>query len=167
MKGTARHGLQLLVWLLLLLLSVSQPAIASVHTYPEGENQTMFRSLQTLRDDRDRAWQFVLFKRVHGGQVESIHLRVVGFPGSGELKHPADLRITSPQQIWTAADVLPNSSPFPANVGEYDALDAVTALTSDAPLKLELPAAKSKVLVIVPPFVVKEWRRVAAMWQSV
>ena len=165
MKGTARWFWQM-ICVLGLLLSVSQPAIASVHTYPEGENQTMFRSLQTLRDDRDRAWQFVLFKRVHGGQVESIHLRVVGFPGSGELRHPADLRITSPQQTWTATDVLPENSSFPANVGEYNALDAVTALTSDAPLKLELPAVKSKVAIAVPPFVVKEWRRVAAMWEN-
>lgn len=153
-------------WMTCGMLSFSQPAIASVHTYPESENRMMFRSLQTLRDDSDRAWQFVLFKRVHSGQVESIHLRVVGFPGAGELDHPMDLQITSPQQTWMAADVLPTSSPFPANVGEYDALNTVTALTSDAPLKLELPAAKSKVLVTVPPFVVKEWRRVAAMWQS-
>ena len=165
MKGTARWFWQM-ICVLGLLLSVSQPAIASVHTYPEGENQTLFRSLQTLRDDSDRAWQFVLFKRVHSGQVESIHLRVVGFPGAGELEHPADLKITSPQKTWTAADVLPNSSPFPANVGEYNALDTVTALTSDAPLKLELPAAKSKVAIAVPPFVVKEWRRVAAMWEN-
>ncbi|PZV16645.1 MAG: hypothetical protein DCF22_05095 [Leptolyngbya sp.] len=126
----------------------------------------MFRSLQTLRDNSDRAWQFVLFKRIHAGQVEGIHLRVVGFPGSGELKHPADLHITSQQQTWTAADILPENSSFPTNVGEYDALDAVTALTSDAPLKLELPTVKSKVAIAVPPFVVKEWRRVAAMWQN-
>ena len=165
MNRKIRYVLQT-ICVLLLLLSFSQPAIASVHTYPEGENRTMFRSLQTLRDDRDRAWQFVLFKRVHGGQVESIHLRVVGFPGSGELEHPATLRITSTQQTWTAADVLPKDSPFPTNVGEYNALDAVTALTSDAPLKLELPAAESKMIVTVPPFVVKEWRRVAAMWQE-
>ena len=153
-------------WMACGMLSFSQPAIASVHTYPEGENRVMFRSLQTLRDGSDRAWQFVLFKRVHNGQVDSIHLRVVGFPGAGELEHPADLKITSQQKTWIAADVLPEVSPFPANVGEYDTLATVTALTSDAPLKLELSAAQSKVLVIVPPFVVKEWRRVAAMWQS-
>lgn len=148
------------------MLSLSQPAIASVHTYPEGENQTMFRSLQTLRDESDQAWQFVLFKRVHSGQVESIHLRVVGFPGAGELEHPADLQILSPLQTWTAADVLPENSSFPANVGEYNARDIITNLPSDAPLKLELPAIKSKVAIAVPPFVVKEWRRVAAMWQG-
>lgn len=153
-------------WMACGILSFTQPAIASVHTYPEGENRTMFRSLQTLRDQSDRTWQFVLFKRVHSGQVESIHLRVVGFPGSGELNHPVNLQISSQQHTWTAADVLPEISPFPANVGEYDALDAITTLTSDAPLKLEVSAAKSKILVTVPPFVVKEWRRIAAMWQS-
>ncbi|MBM0743617.1 DUF3122 domain-containing protein [Phormidium sp. CLA17] len=165
MKSRARQFLQM-ICVLSLLLSFSPPAIASVHTYPESDNYTMFRSLQTLRDQSDRAWQFVLFKRVHGGQVESIHLRVVGFPGSGELEHPADLQITSPQQTWMATDTLPQISPFPTNVGEYDALDVVTGLTSDAPLKLELPAVKSKVAIAVPPFVVKEWRRVAAMWQN-
>jgi hypothetical protein len=155
-----------MIGMLSLLLSLSQPAIASVHTYPEGENRVMFRSLQTLRDEGDRAWQFVLFKRVHGGQVESIHLRVVGFPDAGELKHPADLQISSPQQTWIAADVLPEMSPFPVNVGEYNTLDLMTSLTSDAPLKLELPTVKSKGAIAIPPFVVKEWRRVAAMWQG-
>lgn len=166
MNRKTRQFLQI-ICMLGFLLSFSQPAIASVHTYPEGENRVMFRSLQTLRDQSDRAWQFVLFKRIHAGQVESIHLRVVGFPGSGELEHPADLQIISPQHLWTAADVLSAISPFPANVGEYDALDTVTTLTSDAPLRLKLPAAKGNVTVTVPPFVVKEWRRVAAMWQSI
>lgn len=166
MNRKARQFLQI-ICVLGVLLSFSLPAIASVHTYPEGENQTMVRSLQTLRDNRDRAWQFVLFKRIHAGQVDSIHLRVVGFPGSGELEHPADLQVTSSQHTGTAADVLPEISPFPVNVGEYDALDAVTTLTSDAPLTLELPATQGNVTVTVPPFVVKEWRRVAAMWQSI
>lgn len=57
------------------------------------------------------------------------------------------------------------SHSFP-QTGEYNALDAVTTLTSDAPLTLKLPAAKRTVNVTIPPFVVKEWRRVAAMWQS-
>lgn len=159
--------LWIIVWIACGVLSFSHPAIASVHTYPEGENRVMFRSLQTLRDEGDHAWQFVLFKRIHAGQVESIHLRVVGFPGSGELEHLADLQITSSHQTWTMANVLPQPSPFPTNVGEYDALDVFTALTSDAPLKLELPAITSKVEITIPPFVVKEWRKVAAMWQNI
>jgi hypothetical protein len=146
------------------VLSCSSPAIASVHIYPEGEHRTLIRSLQTLRDESDLAWQFVLFKRIHAGQVESIHLRVVGFPGAGELQHPADLQIASPRQTWIAADVLPQPSSFPANVGEYNALEVVTTLISDAPLTLELPGIKSTVTLTVPPFAVKEWRRLADLW---
>lgn len=153
----------------LVLLGVmwfSQPAIASVHTYPEGENRVMIRSLQTVRDERDRAWQFVLFKRIQNGLVKSIHLRVVGFPDSGNLKHPADLHISNARQTWIASDVLPETPPFPANVGEYDVQAEITGLESNAPLELEIPTLEGNVQVTVPPFVVKEWRRVADGGQS-
>ena len=69
--------------------------LASVHTYPESSTQVMYRSQQSLRDLQDQAWQAVLFKRMEHGVVDSLHLRLVGFPGQVELTHPEALRITT------------------------------------------------------------------------
>lgn len=143
-----------------LIVNFAQPAIASTHTYPEGAAQVMYRSQQSLRDTRDRAWQAVLYKRVKSDRVDSLHLRLVGFPGVTEVSRSEPLRIAAGTgQAWTARDVLLPSS-FPGNVGEYDFLEVMAQLT-DAPLRLSLPLKGAPPAeIIVPPFVAREWRQV-------
>ncbi len=154
-----------LIALLALCLSLtagnSTPAFASVHSYPESPTQVMYRSLQTLRDATDRAWQTVLYKRLKSAQLDSVRLRLVGFPGIGELAHPAPLRIaTGTGKVWAAPDVWADSS-LPASVGEYDFLQVMAQLDSDTPLRLSLPLKNSRpVELLVPPFAVREWRKV-------
>jgi hypothetical protein len=59
-----------------MFLGLGSPiAQASIHYYPAGSDQVMYRSLQTLRDERERAWQLVLFNRLKAGLTQSIHLR--------------------------------------------------------------------------------------------
>ena len=94
--------------ILCLCLSVGsyETAIASVHTYPEASGQVMYRSQQSLRDASGKAWQAVLFERLKLGQVECVHLRLVGFPGITELAHPKQLQITTGTgEVWMVADV--------------------------------------------------------------
>lgn len=145
-----------------LLLGFGKPAIASIHTYPEGAEQVMVRSLQTLRDQRDQAWQLALFKRVNMGRVTNLHLRLVGFPGGAELRHPAPLKIASRDRGWMAADVLGLASPFPATVGEYDVMEVLSQLGDSTLLEMELPLQTGDIALTVPPFVVKEWRQLVA-----
>ena len=123
----------------------------------------MLRSLQTLRDRRDQTWQLVLFKRLNAGRTESIHLRVVGFPGGAEFQHPKPLRLAARDRSWTLKDVLSDDSAFPANVGEYDVWEPITQLRSNAPLQLVLPVSPVAAELVVPPFVVKEWRQLVAL----
>ncbi len=159
-----KHQPIIFILILLSLLLFTPPAIASVHRYPEASNGVMYRSLQTLRDRADHAWQLVLFKRMDAAdQTESIHLRVVGFPGSVEVLHPAPLGISSSQQGWKAPDTLSENSDFPTNVGEYDVLQFATGLTSNAPLQLFLPTKAGAIALTIPPFVVQEWREVAVI----
>lgn len=157
-SGLLLGGLILCIYL---MVGNSQPAIASVHTYPEASGQVMYRSLQSLRDRSDNAWQAVLFKRLKLGQLDCLHLRLVGFPGFTELAHPKPLQITTGTgQVWTAADVFAESS-LPANVGEYDLLQVMAQLDKDTPLRLSLPLEGERVVeLVVPPFAVREWRRV-------
>ena len=85
---------------------------------------------------------------------------MVGFPGIIKLDHPQQLQITTGTgKVWNAKDVLVDSS-FPANVGEYDFLEIMTKLESNAPLRLKLfLQGDSTSEIVVPIFAVKEWRQ--------
>ena len=145
---------------LFLIIISSQPALASIHTYPESSTQIMYRSRQSLRDLSDRAWQTILYKRIKSGKLITLKLRLVGFPGIIELAHPQKLQInTGTGNIWNAEDVLVDSS-FPANVGEYDFLEVMKKLNSDTPLRINIPLQGEKSAeLVVPIFAVKEWRK--------
>ncbi|PSB34430.1 DUF3122 domain-containing protein [Stenomitos frigidus] len=146
---------------LALVMTLGVPdGLASVHTYPEGGDRVMYRSLQTLRDRTDQAWQVVFYKRVQGGQTESIHLRLVGFPGGAALEHPHPLKITTgTERVWLAAET--DTVTDVPNVAEYDLLEVMRQLTATTPLRLTLPLQKTAIDLPVPPFVVEEWRQVA------
>mgnify|MGYP002777017746 CR=1 FL=1 len=147
------------IFCFLLLFNNLQPALASIHKYPESAMQTMYRSQQSLRDDRDRAWQLILFKRLKFGQLDSVHLRLVGFPGKTEVARAQPLKIAArTKDVWTANNLVEQLE-LPANVGEYDLLKVMTELDADLPLQLELSLQQSQVAkLLVPPFVVREWR---------
>lgn len=139
-------------------------AIASVHIYPESSTQVMYRSQQSLRDAQDQAWQAVLFKRMKQGELDSLHLRLIGFPGRAALTHPQVLRMTTGDgRVLTAPDVS-DQAPQLVNLGEYDFLEVLTRLEQDPPLRLSLPLKGGRVVdLLVPPFVVREWHQV---WQA-
>lgn len=161
--GVRQIGWRVCLLVLLLFLGLgSSTAIASVHEYVEGPDQVMYRSLQTLRDRANRAWQVVVFKRLKDGQVESLNLRLVGFPEVAELEHPHPLQLTTgTENVWEAADLL--SGPAPTlNVGEYDLREVMAQLDSNTPLRLAVPTKERQVELLVPPFVVQEWREIAA-----
>ncbi len=131
-----------------------------VHTYPESSTQVMYRSQQSLRDAQDQAWQAVLFKRTKQDVVDSLHLRLVGFPGRVELNHPKALRMTTGDgEVFIAPDVS-DEAPELVNVGEYDFLEVMSRLEQDPPLRLSLPLRGGRVVdLLVPPFVVREWHQ--------
>lgn len=121
----------------------------------------MLRSLQTLRDSHDRSWQLVLFKRSRNGLAQSIHLRLVGFPEAVELDHDRSLQIfTLTDKTWKA-EAVTMGVPISPNVGEYDLQEVMHRLDADIPLRLKVPMQPQDEELVVPPFVVKEWRQVA------
>jgi hypothetical protein len=142
-------------------------AQASIHHYPDGADRVMVRSLQTLRDSQNQAWQLVLFKWVSHGQVESLHLRLVGFPGGDALTHPQPLTVALPGgDTLKADDVFPQTRLEPEladAIGEYDlqwVMQSVAAtLPSNASLTLLLPLQHGDRELLVPPFAVREWRQ--------
>jgi Protein of unknown function (DUF3122) len=154
---------RLLVICLLLLSLMPGPAIASVHEYPAPDGGLLFRSLQTVRDERDRAWQTVLYKQVSPSGVSQIHLRLVGFPGAATFRPTKPLVITVEA---INAQIAPDVSLdyLTTNAREYDLSTVLTQLANPAPLRLELPLETGQLELVIPPFVVREWRQVAE-WQ--
>ena len=118
----------------------------------------MFRSVQSLRDSDGKAWQVVLYKRVYSGTVNSLNLRLVGFPGT-QLLHPVALKVAAGKvEIGKANDIW-SQSDLPVNVAEYDFKPIVVQLETDRPLQLNLPVKGERVTTLqVPPFAVREWR---------
>ncbi|HEY9886857.1 MAG TPA: DUF3122 domain-containing protein, partial [Candidatus Obscuribacterales bacterium] len=78
--GRWRRWVALASLVLCLWAAVPSVAQASLHTYRERPGQVTVRSRQSLRDDRDRAWQAIAFKRTQGTTPPSFYLRLVGFP---------------------------------------------------------------------------------------
>jgi hypothetical protein len=152
-----RWWLALLIALGLLLL-LPLPSQASVHVYPETGSRQMTRSLQTLRDAQDQAWQVVLFKRTEGQQTLGIYLRLVGFPGQ-VLPHPQNLAVGYGTRRWQLADVFAQEPSLTANVGEYDAAPLLWELDGAPPLALTVGETLH---LTVPPYVVREWQQVVA-----
>lgn len=148
---------------LILILAIAPPAIAAVHAYPQTAEQTMFRSLQSLRDQADRSWQLVFFDQVDRGEIKLVHLRLVGFPGLELARSPLTIAARTGQH-WTVADVTTTeqkTGDLPLNAGEFDLLDVMRDLRDESVIDLgsELHDG-TRVELTVPVSVVREWRSV-------
>ncbi len=156
-------GLVVAVLYFVLALPITQPAIASVHAYPQGEEQTMFRSLQSLRDQANRSWQLVFFDQVDRGEIKLIHLRIVGFPGLELARSPLTLTARTGQN-WIVPDVAATeqkTGDLPPNAGEFDLIAVMRDLQDDSVIDLGLElVGGDRVELTVPVSVVREWRSV-------
>ncbi|NJN88236.1 MAG: DUF3122 domain-containing protein [Leptolyngbyaceae cyanobacterium SL_7_1] len=157
------RSLLLLCLCCLCLLGQATPSTASTHVYPEAADRVMVRSLQTLRDRSGQAWQVVFYKRLSQGQVDSVRLRLVGFPDQAAIDHSQPLAFElGLADVWTSPDVTP--AEFAPAVGEYDVRAVMEQVDSAAPLHLVLPLRSGTAELLVPPFAVREWQEVM-QWQ--
>ncbi|MEO0533037.1 MAG: DUF3122 domain-containing protein [Cyanobacteria bacterium P01_A01_bin.123] len=142
-------------------LSQVRPAIASIHTYREQPGQVTFRSQQSLRDRRDRAWQAVLFKRYRVDQPDGLYLRLVGFPGAVAVDATRPLTIdTGTALSWQAPFALDGSVlQLPPNVGQYAMQPVLDQIQQPIPLQIAVPLQTGGIAELVAaPFVVEEWQ---------
>jgi hypothetical protein len=139
--------------------------LASVHTYHERPGQTTFRSTQSLRDRTDHTWQLILFKRYDGEQLQGIYLRLVGFPGVAEVVPDQALTLATGTRLqWLVPPALDGQTlALPSNAAQYNVAAFAQDLKGDIPLQLFVPLAGDRTAeLVVPPFVVHEWREVIA-----
>jgi hypothetical protein len=162
--------LAILIVIALAILLSPASAIASVHRYPLPDGSVMERSLQTLRDDRDRGWQVVLFQ----ARGATPRLRVVGFPGV-QIDRTVPIALArrdgwltqSARDSFEFVDLAPNTA-------EYELPDVAELLAGDRTLDLTIPLGPSTdappstttetptATITLPPFVIREWQEVIA-----
>lgn len=158
-------GQMLWAWLgaglvvVILGLGLPAPGLASVHTYQDRPGQVTYRSQHSLRDRSDQAWQLVMFKRYQDEVLQGLYLRLVGFPGQRVVRSQPLTIDTGTHLRWQVPGVVdPQAKAWPPNVAQYDVEPLLTELTADIPLELTLPCIGGDVHLVVPPFVVAEWR---------
>lgn len=148
--------------LCLLQLLSPAPAQAAIHAYPEAEQQILYRSRLSLRDNQDQAWQLILFKRLQDGQTIDFKLRLVGFPGQVSLSHPQPAILQQGRdrrwQLSDETDADPQLQSVTATVGQYDIRAAMVDLDRASPLSLTLTLGdREQRSLTLPPYIVREW----------
>ncbi len=170
--GWGRRG-QRVLWQVLLVLVLwlgsGAPAIASLHTYHERPGQVTVRSRQSLRDEADRAWQAVAFKRIQGDQLQGLYLRLIGFPGAVQVDRQQPLVLMDlTGQSWQLPWALDSQTQtLPGNVGQFDLQPLLGQLPQARPLELQIPVVgEAAVTCAIAPFIVREWLQVEAATPS-
>lgn len=140
-----------------------QPAFAAIRQQEEAPGQILYQSRHRLQDTANHSWQLVLFKRVKNNQVKEMNLRLVGFPGEAEFKHPEPLTIITRQgKVFQANDVFAEKSPAP-NVGQYDLKNILEQLPVNTTISLELNLkSPQKLQLEIPSEVLLEWQIIAS-----
>ena len=131
----------------------------------EAPTTVLYRSRESLRDRSGNSWQVVAFRYQKSEESAPLTLRLVGFPGIVELAHPAPLEIMAETgETWQVNDWTDRSPAAHTgqNVGQYDLTTVMPQLPITGSLKLKLAASTGYSFTLrIPPFIVKEWRRVA------
>ncbi|MCP9849703.1 DUF3122 domain-containing protein [Cyanobium sp. Morenito 9A2] len=119
------------------------------------------RSLESLRDLDDQSWQLVAYHQ--GAEDGPMRLRLVGFPGKLRLEHPTALQVRSGPFRWSLADLTMENPQLAVDgrsaVAEFDLEPLLAVLQQNRPLRLRLPGAIDE--LVVPPYVVQQWRALA------
>lgn len=137
----------------------SPPATALLRQHHETPNVLRYHAQDSLKDREGNTWQVLLFPDYTQGQEIVYYLRLVAFPGVYTLKHPQSLEIvTSQDKILMVKDAYSQAAPAP-NVGQYDLSSTVKQLSAQQSLKLSIPLASERKLVLeIPQEVLSEWQ---------
>ncbi len=141
------------------LIGLAPPALAQIHSHPDENGTPVVRSLESLRDLDDQSWQLVGYRQ--GPPGGPLRLRIVGYPGKLRLDHPTLLAVRSGVFQWELADLTLANPQLTADAraaaAEFDLAPLLADLDRDRPLRLRLRGGFTDLLV--PPYLVAEWRQ--------
>jgi hypothetical protein len=150
------------------LIGFAQGAIAETQATPQAHEETMFRSLHSLRDQNNRTWQLVFFDvidfaGVDRKEIKQIHLRLVAFPGLGLELERTPLQIEAKTgQSWKAPDLSATAvttGELPADTGEFDLYKVMQELQDDTVIDLQVAMTSgNSARLTIPVAIVREWR---------
>ncbi|MBE9109729.1 DUF3122 domain-containing protein [Nodosilinea sp. LEGE 07298] len=150
------------------LVLQAAPALAAIRQLEEAPGQFVYQSRQTIFDQHGDRWQVIAFNRIRPDGHTSFDLRLVGFPGKGEIDRDRPLTlISSLKQTWTARDassqIFTDASAPEPNVGQYDLQPMVAQLPTAIPMQLVLPIrGQDDAVLSLSPALIQEWKTVAA-----
>jgi Protein of unknown function (DUF3122) len=154
-----------------LFFGICQPTIAAITQIEEYPGQMLYQSRQNLQDQTGKAWQAIVFKRIHPERTNTVSLRLISFPGVMEFDHNQPLTLLTPVgKTLTANDISNNISqdnPPPPNVAEYD-IKAVLpqlnfGLKVEKPIQLTLPVTTGPAIELeIPSTMIQEWQTLLA-----
>ena len=123
-----------------------------------SDGQEMIRSLESLRDLDYQTWQVVAYPELE--QDSKVVLRIVGYPGSLRINHPANLEVKSGIRDWDLKDITLKNSELANDsrqaAAEFNLSPLLEDLTNNRPLRVFLPGVINE--LPIPPYVVSEWR---------
>ncbi len=140
-----------------LLLYNTPIAEAQLETVYQNEN-SVERSLESLRDLDYQTWQVVAYQKDDTDPLTV--LRIIGYPGSMRLDHPANLIVTSGIKEWKLKDITLENYDLSKDrreaAAEFDLTPLLSSISQNRPLRLFLRGAFTE--LPIPPYLVKEWR---------
>ncbi|MGB3692884.1 MAG: DUF3122 domain-containing protein [Spirulinaceae cyanobacterium] len=141
MFSQIQHKFHLLLFFLTVLIFsgiVAQPAIAVLRQHQDSPGIMRYHVQHSIRAGSGTTWQVILFPNYKLAHPEQYYLRLVGFPGLAEFKHPQPLEIiTAKGKLLPAADAFPEFAPAP-NVGQFKVTDILSQLPENQPLTLSI-----------------------------
>lgn len=164
---------------LLLFLSSSPVAHASLLYTADTSGAVLVQSRRTLRDQDRHSWQVIAFKHIQPNRPEGkLTLRLVGFPDGMGIAHPQPLTLVPLQgQPHLVADLTaqiapesPHSPESPSTigqvnlgqVGQYD-LQSVWMQLPLEPLQLEIFTDTVPISLRISPAMLEEWQQVSGV----
>jgi hypothetical protein len=131
------------------------PAAAEIRQFHETPGTLLYKSQWTLRDQHDRAWQAIAFQVRQPNPPFAVQLRLVGFPGSVQVKADQPLLLDDRQQFFSAPAI---DFATPPEVGQFDLQPVLGQLSPRSALYLTMATTEGTIELKVPPFLVEEWQ---------
>ncbi len=160
----------LLFAVVVLISNRDLPATAAIFQQQEAPGQILTQSRSSLKDINGQNWQVICFRRQRADGPDLILIRLVGFPGQANLRHPQNLEIkTALGDHWFAVDrtdLIGPAQERPGNVGQYDLEPILADLKPEIPTRLvvTLDTDSAETLELrLTPGILREWQQVSAI----
>tara|TARA_Y100001968_G_scaffold16760_1_gene13321 strand:+ start:468 stop:965 length:498 start_codon:yes stop_codon:yes gene_type:complete len=119
------------------------------------------RSIESLRDLDYQTWQIIVYPS--STVSNNLILRIVGYPGALRIDHPTSLIVNSGRKEWDLKDITNKSNAkietLNDSTAEFELSPLIAELDKNRALRLSLPGLISDLLI--PPYLVSEWRSLA------